>query len=410
MSFNHENTYFSVARKINYTIKEQIDKKSVKQSGEDHVFFNASKLSNLNINFWKNYCNEQDIMTRRNGVPNKDFGIIDGVGSFLHSLSMFNETNNYDIWIIHASSKIIDDKFTDLIDIKIKDERKTNLYSYDEAKRIDCDSIEMCFTLFIDKNTPVTTHMGIFRNWKYFGNYLYGIKSHMNLSSYLHSFSAKLTQLLYPKKIYMITNPAHKMREIFKKSLIEYHDKLKKENPNIKLENVVVIGNNKQRNKIRYSIKHKYNSEPENIKKIIDNLREIFLEKETLLGRQLYNHEKEELIDSFFFSKKIYEKKIINNIKSLNNNEKIKSYNDYIESSNGELLPTNIEYNPPLHYIDDKQWSITYNNDPPIIFDKPDWFKHRDLLNHLPTIIVDINYLGNMHFQDYNLLDDDYRQ
>jgi hypothetical protein len=413
LSYNDDDTHYSVNIRLPY-IEEQ---KTGPQKGSDNVFFNASKLSDNNIGFWSNYSNEQELMSRRIGIPNKNFGITDGNGSFSHSLSMFNEKNDFDIWIIYASSKLINDKDSEIIrGMFIEKNGKSNLYQYESDKRIDCDSIEMCFSLFIDKISPITTHMGIFRNWKYFSNGLFNIKSHKNLSSYLHSFSAKISQLLYKNKKYMITNPVNKMREIFKKSLIEYHKSLT--NNNIKLENIVVIGDNKLRNEIRKTIKHKYNSEPDNIKKIIDKLEEIFIEIETNSGEKLSSFKKKEIIDYYFSSSEFEEsdesksldekekKKISKSIKNLNNNKNIKSYNDYKGNPFMELLPTDIDYNPPLHYIDDNTWSISYKDEPTIEFKKPDWFRHRDLLNHLPTIIVDVNHLANMHFKDYILIDD----
>ena len=414
-----DNIDCGVSKKLPYV---QITKALIKVEDTDCVYFNASKLSKYNIGFWMNYSNEQELMTRRMCVPNKSFGLIDGNSSFLLSLNMFKEKNTYDIWVIFASSKPIDDKDSVIIqNIYIENSTRSNLYDHDKIKRSDCDSIEMCFILFIDKDSPITTHMGIFRNWKYFGTNN-GNKCHKNLSSYLHSFSAKISQLLYKNKKYMITNPVTKMREIFKEALLKYYKNLPLEN-NIKFKNIVVIGNNKQRKRVRNSIKHKYNSEPENIKKIIDELQTIFLEIETtsLKTRKLDFYEKEKIMDEFFRSDKITKylikpdeikekNEILNSIKRLNNNEKIKSYNDYKNNPFVELLPSEIDFESPVHYVDDNKWSILNKDTNEFEFVKPDWFSHRHLLNHLPTIIVDINHLGNMHFKEYRLIKEDYHK
>ena len=172
--------------------------------------------------------------------------------SYHHRNNENNEYNEYDIWIIYVTDQLIE----------INNEQADDETVYDH--------IEMYFTLFIDQVSPITTHMGISRNSKLLYKFTKH-KVHKKLSLYLHSFAAKISQIIYPEspKYYMITSPVESMRVILENEMKIYLEKLKTKNPNTKLEDIIVIGNNSKRNRVRYSIKHKSSSELNDIKKKI---------------------------------------------------------------------------------------------------------------------------------------------
>jgi hypothetical protein len=393
-----------------------------KTQGNDNIFFNAEKLSIDTLIFWKKYCaNQKQQFNSINRSTMHPYS--EGLLGFEESLELFNQRNNYHIWIIFVANTTLKDKF------KIQTLKSGKIL---EDINISCfNEIEMCLTLFIGDNVPITTHMGIFRNAHYFTKSK-SLKTHKNLSLYLHSFAAKISKIIVPNTYYMVTSPTKIMRTILVKEIEKYVEKLKKHNTEthntethnskIKLEDIIVIGNNKERNRVRKAIKSKSTNETPDIQKLVQELKDLKEKKQNSNFRTIEDiesniktivntefKEEENIANSkpfdFKISKAILNKKQnrIDTIKYLPDYNAIYSLNDYEKNyRNQEFIPHNSDYNPPLHFINDTQWSITYN-DTLIEFDKPLWFIHKYLLNNSKTTIIDINHLANMYFRDYTL-------
>ena len=69
----------------------------------------------------------------------------------------------------------------------------------------------MCFTVFANSNSLISTHMGIFRNYNYFKQIN---KPHIALSMQLHGFAGEACKIAYPQIKYMVTKPADVMQKI----------------------------------------------------------------------------------------------------------------------------------------------------------------------------------------------------
>ena len=354
-------------------IKYTKDNKEIR--GYEDVAFIAVKLSISNIDYWETFCENQMYELKQ---LYRDGQYSDGLLGFEESLKHFKSDNPYDIWIIYSIESTAQD-----------------FKSY--------NNIEMCFSLFIDKISPITTHMGIFRNSKFFTQSKTKYKQHKNLSLYLHSFAAKISQLLFPEspKYYMVTSPVKLMRDILVIEMQKYLEELQKNNPSTKLEDIIVIGNNNQRNRIRNSIKHKTKNESNITKAKLKELEGLEYPESHSRLKEFVNEEfknDDELNYSLLDEKK---KKRFYDLNQLKNNNKIHSLDDYEKVFGKQyFIPRDIDYNPPLHFIDDTHWSITYNGET-INFNKPKWFKHKFLLNISKTTIIDINHLANMYFKDY---------
>ena len=350
------------SKQINYT---SYLTDNTKKEGINECNFFMEKLNDDNFQFWKNYNKYQDIATSRSGAKDSLGNKIEasaGVSSFKEVLNLYKnyetgEKNiiNYDIWIAYITSRkhIKTNEFRQLtVDFsKIDTKNGKGMYK-------PYDDIEMTVTMCVDNISPITTHMGISKNFLYFGWY-YDFKIHKNLSSYLHSFIAKVSNSIYPenKKLYMVTNPVVPMRNILDKSLTEYAKK-----DNIDLNKVIIIGNNRQRNKLK-------------------------------LGKQKHNSNNNSKDNQYNYKKEEYETYL-----TIKDNPSHKQDNAYIRP----LLEEEELYISPLHNIDDENWSITYNG-ATIPFKKPKWFEHRDLLNWFSTTIIDIEHLGNVHFKDFKI-------
>ncbi len=185
---------------------------------QDNVYFVFEKLTDENFNFWEAYFIEQRDTAFHFEVPAdtlngemKSVPIRDGIVAFKYSLDLAARSDTKQtIWIAYVTRK---------------DPRQPNaLSSYD---------IEMIVSVFIDKDSPITTHMGIARNAEYFR---FDMQPHVDLAMKLHSFSATVSNMLYGGKQYMTTKPASDMRNI----MLQHF----KEN---KLENYIWLGDEQQR-------------------------------------------------------------------------------------------------------------------------------------------------------------------
>lgn len=73
-----------------------------------------------------------------------------------------------------------------------------------------------------------------------------------------------------------------------------------------------------------------------------------------------------------------------------------KRHIDYLKSQYSSL---DLNKNSLFDNTDENKWVITYDNEK-IKFDRPKWFDHTDLLNWLPTTIINIEYLSKLF--DFN--------
>lgn len=115
----------------------------------------------------------------------------DGIGNFRNALGNFSNGQS-DVWIAY---------------ITLLDPDK------EMSKENKIANIEMAFVVLIKENSPLSMHMGIFRNPSYF---MSNKPSHERISSMLHAFAAKTTLKNYPSLKYMITTPLSSMSNIFK--------------------------------------------------------------------------------------------------------------------------------------------------------------------------------------------------
>jgi hypothetical protein len=310
--------------------------------------FFLEKLCENNIVFWQNYNKYQTIVTKM-GVRDNDgktyYNISDGVISFKIALDLYKPENDYDIWIAYSknNTNINTNTNLDKFIFNFEDDREfANLGGYNrDFKGINknYDDIIITVTMCINRNSPITSHVGISKNYLYFGWYE-NFTSPKNISMYLHSFMAKVCNYIYPdnqQKIYMVTKPVKLMRNIMDKSLQTYAN-----NKKININDIIIIGNNLERHRLKTNNKAH--------KQYLENIQNIHSFETSL---------------------------------------------DYIRPplEKGDLSIS------PLHNIGDT-WSITYKGKT-IQFDKPHWFKHRDLSNRISTTIIDIEHLGNLYFADY---------
>ena len=158
---------------------------TLNEEGDD-VYFVFEKLTEDNIYFWQEYNRQQS----RDKHPA-------GTVSFKISLDLLANNNmKSDIWIVYATHA---------------DPRKENRWN---------SKIEMTCSVLLNKETPITTHMGISRNFSSQAPN----RSHLGLSVELHAFAANAYNLLslhdtrYQKKKYMITNPEKEMSDILFKA------------------------------------------------------------------------------------------------------------------------------------------------------------------------------------------------
>jgi hypothetical protein len=359
-----------------------------KESGVDQVYFIFEKINDTNLNFWKYYNDDQEVKTSKMGITTTSgtqVYLIDGVSSFKYSLELYKQIKS-EIWISYVSRN--------------KDVYKT---------RKDKD-IEMCVTVLMNKEDIITTHIGIFRNYLYFNNEK---KPHKNLAVELHKFSGMMSNYIYGNKKYMITNPANHMRDI----IIKYFK-------DDKLDDKIWLGDNNQRREMIKMIQDyeydkklldnkenditKYRSfddyEIKSINEKIDKLQEL----SEILKKLDYNTFCEKIQEDRKLRNLLYDTDIEyvkycennlsldnmkNEIKNILNDKckylyenKIKSEERYIKYKlENNYHPEDLNIQVPFDNINKNEIKIDDK-----IYNKPDWFQHKDLLNHISTIIIDI--------------------
>lgn len=176
---------------------EYVSPNNLSGTGTNTVYFVLQKLNSINIGQWTEYARDQQ---RASGRAAAQLG--DGIRSFIMALQM--HSNRFEMWVAFATSNRIDDTF-------------------DLVSSID---VEMCFTVSMKSGIPISTHMGIFRNYYSIRGQEARLNAHKNLANHLHVFSIKATTILYSNIYYMVTRPTAIMRDI----IIKYMDTVGKSN------------------------------------------------------------------------------------------------------------------------------------------------------------------------------------
>ena len=202
----------------------------------DNTYFIFERLTNENYDFWRSYHDTNNfkspIMKHENGTR---VSIVDGLCAFRKTLDLFSASPNdgYSIWVAYVSRKdprimrkILPVKYRPDIpweNSKWPEDKQEEYQAYIDKEsayfrakyefEIKENDIEMVVTVFADAISPITSHMGIFRNYNYF--YL-NMKPHLGLAMELHGFAASASKQAYPHIQYMVTNPADKMQELMK--------------------------------------------------------------------------------------------------------------------------------------------------------------------------------------------------
>lgn len=189
-----------------------------KAIAHDNVYFVFEKLTSKNKHFWEEFCKDQ----RKNaGSVRTDTGTISidgGIDAFLISLNMLecSANNNFSIWIAYVVRNV--ENF--------------------ERDNLTGNKIEMVFSVFASDESPITTHMGIFRNYRY---YISSRRPHIRLSLKLHEFAGYMSKIIYPNVEYMVTNPMKKMQELMRKTFSQGE---------------IWVGSNIEREKLKNEIKN----------------------------------------------------------------------------------------------------------------------------------------------------------
>jgi hypothetical protein len=349
---------------------------NIKESGRDKVYFILERLTADNLFPWQAYNEEQSRQTRRMGVRDgaKTITLEDGLGSFEKCLNMFNISKHhsapFDLWIAYAC-------------------RLENLARARSSSCFNNNDVEMAFCVFSSKDSPITTHMGIARNYKYFGD-TEGYRSHRNLSMALHGFAATASQLVYgnegQKKLYMATRPAHQMRKIMEAAVMNAAA-LK----GISVDKVLNVGNDKT----RHAVIEKKRLLGQDLSYLEAVTAEGF-EVEKING--LAQHSKDWIL-KYRANRILPDKKaeFIKNefLKDVHNS--IGYYETFADKEG--LRPSSLEERSFLDDTEDGEsatWKINVEGREPVPFQRPGWFAHPHMNNHLPMVMVDLEILSSL--------------
>ena len=259
-----------------------------KDKDENPMFFKFEKINDSNYSFWFNFATENLKKDDNN----------QGIQGFHGSLNLYNlsEFKNV-IYVAFISS----------------------------TETITIDSIEMCVIVFIEKNVPFSTHMGIFRNLLYSGF------KHKNISLILHSYAACETLKINKDVLYMVTKPIAIMSKILLDKFIE-----------LKLYDKIWFGDKLQRdfilsekNQIKYNkVVQVYSS----LLRLLKSSDKISLD---ILKTSLFNTQ----IGTFI------KKQIITVVDILNTNLKAENKDDIINSYVRSVIDEYIRYLFKYYYL-----------------------------------------------------------
>lgn len=188
------------------------------------TYFYFERLTSENYSFWELYNQSQNKQIKK---IKQQIGIfMDGLIALEETLKIFNKDQkiNY-IWIAYSSFLKRDEL---LICMKKQLETRSIDICYDDSLQSEClfDLIEMAVSVFYDSNIPISSNMGIHRNFLYLHEISKKLKKEnliiqtKNLAVSLHAFIARSILFLCNmcKKIkhplYMVTRPTRLMAKI----------------------------------------------------------------------------------------------------------------------------------------------------------------------------------------------------
>lgn len=143
----------------------------------------------LNLVKNENSADEKILKLRKVSPIIRDMA--DGISNFKNGLKNYQGSLG-DVWIAYLSSR-----------------DPQTILSVEEKQKY----IEMAMTVLVKEKSPLSMHMGIFRNPFYFVS---DEKQHARTSPMLHAFAAKIAKKYYEDLSYMVTTPLGSMATIFK--------------------------------------------------------------------------------------------------------------------------------------------------------------------------------------------------
>ena len=183
----------------------------------DRVSFVFERVCRGTIAFWRKFADYQDNSTARGHELGQ------GVCAFRKTLALYEKGcgEKYDVWVAYVTNA----KPTTIADRAMLVPSQVS----DEGPQ-DETGIEMVVTVLVHRETPVTSHVGIFRThpfWEYYppktksvyGNVPFG---HKGLSPLIHAFAAGAALYMYPhlrKNGVMVTRPVPVMSAILRKAM-----------------------------------------------------------------------------------------------------------------------------------------------------------------------------------------------
>jgi hypothetical protein len=193
------------------------------QTFKRKTYFYFERLTSENYSFWELYNQSQNKQIKK--IESRVASFMDGLIALKETLEKFKKDPkiNY-IWIAYSSFLPRDEL---LICMKKQLEDRSIHRCYDPALKYQClfELIEMAVSVFYDSNIPISSNIGIHRNFLYLpeisklkGENL--ITQTKNLAVSLHAFIAKSILFLCNmcKKIkhplYMVTRPTRLMAKI----------------------------------------------------------------------------------------------------------------------------------------------------------------------------------------------------
>lgn len=180
----------------NNSIVKVNEGKYVEKRGE--LYFVFEKVNPENKELWKEYLTEQKREAAKNAKgTNKNMfdASVNSIRACENSIFAVSKNKKDELWFTYVTTKDVTDK---------------SLFPVSKGE------IEMACSVMTNKDIPFTTHIGIFRAVEFLEKKFI---SHKDLAMQLHSFAAKVVNLEYANKEYMITNPMKLMREIMVKNL-----------------------------------------------------------------------------------------------------------------------------------------------------------------------------------------------
>jgi hypothetical protein len=167
------------------------------------AFFVFERLCKATVSFWTRFVNNQLAATQRLGHELRN-----GATAFKKTVDLYASgcVGKYDMWVAYVS-----DSSPSLAATRKDGAKDTN--------------IEMVVTVLVHRDTPVTSHIGIFRTLPY---WRCDKKAHKNagrkgLSPLIHAFAAAAALCLYKhlreKRSVMLTRPVAAMGEILRRTM-----------------------------------------------------------------------------------------------------------------------------------------------------------------------------------------------